>query len=193
MWDADGDGQNDSEAMGCDLAGVDIVPEENNTVTSTDDDDDGVLNENDECPDTPAGVATDSSGCSSQQRTDLVEDSSESTSGDSAQSFFMILMVAALLLSGGCYVVLRGMRTESEDVKDVISEAAFADIATTPTNNENWQQPVLDGTGASSVTPEMLARVPGWTAEMVEQYLLQGWTMDQLAAYYQEQVVEHGQ
>ena len=193
MWDADGDGQNDSEAMGCDLAGVDIVPEENNTVTSTDDDDDGVLNENDECPDTPAGVATDSSGCSSQQRTDLVEDSSESTSGDSAQSFFMILMVAALLLSGGCYVVLRGMRTESEDVKDVISEAAFADIATTPVNNENWQQPVLDGTGASSVTPEMLARVPGWTAEMVEQYLLQGWTMDQLAAYYQEQVVEHGQ
>ena len=37
------------------------------------------------------------------------------------------------------------MRTESEDVKDAI-RAAFADIATTPVNNENWQQPVLDGT-----------------------------------------------
>ena len=103
----------------------------------------------------------------------------------------MILMIFALLLSGGAYIVLRGMRTESEDVKDAISEAAFADISTTPVNNENWQQPVLDGTGPSSVTPEMLAQVPGWTAEMVEQYLTQGWTMAQLATYYQEQVVQH--
>ena len=191
MWDADGDGENDSEVLGCDLAGVDIVPEENNTAVSTDDDDDGIPNESDQCPDTPAEVATDTNGCSSQQRAELVEDSSENTSGESAQSFFMMLMIFALLLSGGAYIVLRGMRTESEDVKDAISEAAFADISTTPVNNENWQQPVLDGTGPSSVTPEMLAQVPGWTSEMVEQYLTQGWTMDQLATYYQEQVVQH--
>ena len=191
MWDADGDGENDSEVLGCDLAGVDIVPEENNTTVSTDDDDDGIPNESDQCPDTPAEVATDTNGCSSQQRAELVEDSSENTSGESAQSFFMILMIFALLLSGGAYIVLRGMRTESEDVKDAISEAAFADISTTPVNNENWQQPVLDGTGPSNVTPEMLAQVPGWTAEMVEQYLTQGWTMAQLATYYQEQVVQH--
>ena len=102
-------------------------------------------------------------------------------------------MISALVLSVGAYVVLRGMRNESEEVKDAISEAAFADISTAPVNQRNWQQPVLDGTGSSSVTPDMLARVPGWTAEMVEQYLLQGWTMDQLATYYQEQVVQHGQ
>ena len=41
------------------------------------------------------------------------------------------------------------------------------------------------------MTPEMLARVPGWTAEMVEQYMDQGWTMDQLATYYEEQVLQH--
>lgn len=193
MWDADDDGQNDSEVLGCDLAGVDITPGENNTVVSIDDDDDGIRNEDDQCPDTPAGVATDSNGCSSQQRADLVEDSSESTTGDSAQSFFMILMVLALLLSGGAFVVLRGMKNESEEMKDAISEAAFADVVTTPVNNQDWQQPVLDGTGNSDVTPDMLAQVPGWTAEMVEQYLLQGWTMDQLATYYQEQVVNHGQ
>jgi len=193
MLDADGDGQNDAEVLGCDLAGVEIVPQENNTVVSTDEDDDGVPNEADRCPNTLPGAATDSEGCSSQQRNERVEDSTENTSGESAESFFLILMVLALVLSGGAYVVLRGMQKESEDVKDAISEAAFADISTAPVNNQNWQQPVLDGTGSSGVTPDMLARVPGWTAEMVEQYLLQGWTMDQLATYYQEQVVQHGQ
>ena len=192
LWDADGDGRNDSEVLGCDLAGVVIEPEDTTNDVSTDDDDDGILNADDLCPDTPANVATDSSGCSSDQRASLVEDSSEGTEGDSAQSFFFMLMVFALVLSGGAFVVLRGMRTDSEDVKDAIGEAAFADITTTPVNQEGWQQPVLDGTGGG-VTPEMLARVPGWTAEMVEQYLKQGWTMDQLATYYQEQVAQHGQ
>jgi hypothetical protein len=37
----------------------------------------------------------------------------------------------------------------------------------------------------------MLAQVPGWTAEMVEEYLKQGWTFDQLLTYYQEQVAQH--
>ena len=195
QWDADGDGQNDSAVLGCDLAGVDIQPVDNNNgnvQTSTDDDEDGVLNEADDCPETPAGVATDAQGCSSQQRAELVEDSTENTSGDSAQSFFLILMISALILSAGAYVVLRGMRSEAEDVKDAISEAAFADVVTTPVTTEGWQQPVLNATG-SGVTPAMLAQVPGWTAEMVEEYLKQGWTFDQLVAYYQEQVAQHGQ
>ena len=195
QWDADGDGQNDSAVLGCDLAGVDIQPVDNNNgnvQTSTDDDEDGVLNEADDCPETPAGVATDAKGCSSQQRAELVEDSTENTSGDSAQSFFLILMISALILSAGAYVVLRGMRSEAEDVKDAISEAAFADVVTTPVATDGWQQPVLNATG-SGVTPAMLAQVPGWTAEMVEEYLKQGWTFDQLVAYYQEQVAQHGQ
>ena len=191
MWDADQDGQNDSEVLGCDLAGVDIVPGDNTTPESTDDDDDGIPNEDDQCPDTPANVATDSSGCSADQRAALVEDSSESTGGDSAQSFFLILMLFALALSGGTYVVLRRKQNEAAEVKDAISETAFPEVSTTPVSNEHWQQPVLDGTGSTGVTPEMLARVPGWTADMVEQYLLQGWTMDQLATYYQEQVAQH--
>jgi len=33
---------------------------------------------------------------------------------------------------------LRGMRFEAEDVKDVISEAAFADVVTTPVETEGW-------------------------------------------------------
>ena len=193
LLDADGDGQDDHEVLGCDLAGVDIEPvEENNTTDNPDADNDGVLDTEDECPGTPAGVATDAKGCSSQQRTELVEDSTDNTAGDSAQSFFLTLMVLALLLSVGAYVVLRNMRAESEEVKDAISEAAFADIAPTSVSNDGWQQPVLNAS-PSGITPDMLAQVPGWTAEVIEQYMAQGWTFDQLVTYYQEQVAQHTQ
>ena len=101
-------------------------------------------------------------------------------------------MVLALLLSGGAYVVLRNMRAESEDVKDAISEAAFADAATTTVSSENWQQPVLNAS-PSGITPEMLAQVPGWTADVIEQYMAQGWSFEQLVTYYQEQVAQHAQ
>ena len=191
--DADGDGQNDSEVLGCDLSGVDIEPVvEDEEEVSTDDDGDGVLNQDDECPDTPANTATDAGGCSLQQRASVVEDSVESTSGDAAQSFFLTLMILALALSGGAYVVLRKMRSDAEEVKDSISEAAFADIASTSTVSGEWQQPVLDAS-SPSITPEMLAQVPGWTAAMIEQYMAQGWTFDQLRTYYQEQVAKHAQ
>ena len=195
LWDADQDGTNDSEVLGCDLAGVDIQPVDDTdggdtTVVDNDQDDDGVVNDADDCPDTAPGVATDAKGCSSDQRADLVGDSTENVAGDGAQSFFLILMIAALILSGGAYVVLRGMRSDSESVKDAISEAAFAEVSTGVVGNENWQQPVLNAS-RSGVSPEMLAKVPGWTADMVEQYLAQGWTMDQLVTYYQEQVAQH--
>ena len=193
QWDADGDGQDDHEVLGCDLAGIDIEPvQQDNTTDNPDDDNDGILDTEDECPDTPVGVATDAKGCSSEQRTALVEDSTESTTGDSAQSFFLTLMVLALLLSGGAYVVLRNMRAESEEVKDAISEAAFADIAPTAVSNEAWQEPVLNAS-TSGITPEMLAQLPGWGAEVIEQYMAQGWTFEQLVTYYQEQVAQHAQ
>ena len=102
-------------------------------------------------------------------------------------------MISALVLSGGAYVILRGMRSEAEDVKDAISEAAFADVATTSVETEGWQQPVLNASDSGGITPAMLAQIPGWTAEMVEEYLKQGWTFDQLVTYYQEQVAQHGQ
>ena len=101
-------------------------------------------------------------------------------------------MVLALLLSVGAYVVLRNMRAESEEVKDAISEAAFADIAPTSVSNDGWQQPVLNAS-PSGITPDMLAQVPGWTADVIEQYMAQGWTFDQLVTYYQEQVAQHAQ
>jgi outer membrane receptor protein involved in Fe transport len=81
------------------------------------------------------------------------------------------------------------MRTEAEGVKDSITESDFVEFTATP-SEPTWQTPVLDASGPI-VTPDMLARVPGWTADMVGEYLKQGWTMDQLATYYQEQVAQH--
>jgi len=187
--DADGNGVNESDELGCDLGGVVVVPEDNNTTQSVDDDGDGVLNVNDECPETDAGVATDDKGCSSAQRAALVQDSTENNAGETAESFFFILMIVALALSGGAFVILRKMRAEAEGVKDSITESDFVEFTATP-SEPTWQTPVLDASGPI-VTPEMLARVPGWTADMVGEYLKQGWTMDQLANYYQEQVAQH--
>jgi hypothetical protein len=195
MADADGDGENDADALGCDLGGIVIViPGDNNsnsTVTSMDTDNDGILNAEDDCPDTEEGAFVDSNGCSSTQRAALIEDKAENTSGDAAQTFFFAIMIGALLLSGGAYVILQNKRNDSEDVKDSITAESFAMAQIMPEENApEWESPVLDASGPT-ITSEMLALVPGWNQDMVREYLLQGWTMDQLSEYYQEQVVEH--
>jgi hypothetical protein len=60
---------------------------------------------------------------------------------------------------------------------------------------DNWNMPVLDGSvevpTPSGLSPEDLARCPGWPEETIQSYLDQGWSIDQLAEYYQQQVNEH--
>jgi phosphatidylserine/phosphatidylglycerophosphate/cardiolipin synthase-like enzyme len=188
--DADGNGVLDAEELGCDLGGISL-PNDNTTLQGNDEDADGVLNDSDLCPNTLPGAPTDEQGCSSAQRAALVQDSTENTSGNAAQSFFLIVMVFALLLSAGAYFVLQNMRSESQTVNEALGEVAFEEVMPTPVQ-PGWQKPVLDAT-QSSITADMLARVPGWDETMVETYLKQGWTMDQLATYYQEQMEQHVQ
>lgn len=192
LADADGDGVDEADTLGCDLGGVVTLPDDTTEVNeSEDDDNDSILNGVDACPDTAEGAATDDKGCSSAQRAALVDQNVEGSSGEAGEAFFLSLMIGALLLSGGAYVVLRKLREEAELVKDNLTEANFVEFtAPIAAASEQWQQPVLNASGPQ-VTPEMLERVPGWTEDMVAQYLLQGWTMDQLATYYQEQVAQH--
>ena len=195
--DADNDGENESDALGCDLGGIVVnIPSNNNsndtTPSSPDEDNDTILNEDDKCPNTPAGAATDNEGCSSKQRAELIDNTGENTSGDSAENLFLGLMIGALILSGGAYVILQNKRSDSEDVKDSITAESFAMAQVMPEEAAPaWEAPVLDASGPT-ITPEMMALVPGWSQDMVRDYLLQGWTMDQLSSYYQEQVVQHG-
>jgi hypothetical protein len=61
---------------------------------------------------------------------------------------------------------------------------------------QSWDMPVLDGSGSSSeevveasgISPEDLAKCPGWDEATIQSYLDQGWTIDQLAEYYAEQL-----
>ena len=41
------------------------------------------------------------------------------------------------------------------------------------------------------ITDADLEKFPGWDRELVEQYLNQGWSIEQLAEYYQEEVRKH--
>ena len=92
---------------------------------------------------------------------------------------------------------MRNIETEGEEVKDLITlESENLDaLAGTKVDAGNWDLPVLDGSGSSpkssGLSPEDLARCPGWPEETIQSYLDQGWSIEQLGEYYQEQVNEH--
>ena len=65
-------------------------------------------------------------------------------------------------------------------------------------DSESWAMPVLDGSSSDDknsekqdnigLSPEDLARCPGWDEPTIRSYIEQGWTIDQLAEYYTEQM-----
>ena len=188
LADADGDGTNESEVLGCDLGGIEL-PQENNSNSVNDEDADGILDADDMCPQTLAGSATDEFGCSSAQRLALVEQSTDQSSGQT-KSFFFVLMLLAILLTLGSFFFLSKMKQSADQEKNGMNEDDFQ-LITSQVNTTTWHKPILDATSQPQVTAEMLQRVPGWTQEMVLEYFELGWTMDQLAQYYEQQMAEH--
>ena len=65
-----------------------------------------------------------------------------------------------------------------------------------PVKSSDWAMPVLDGSTSQEQSAEEhagisqtdLERFPGWDEAMIQSYLDQGWTMDQLAEYYAKQL-----
>lgn len=197
LADADGDGVNESETLGCDLAGV--IPNDNTSVIDTellDDDGDGVINRDDKCPDTPANVPVSDDGCSTEQRNSIATPSAD-TSSNLGTTMMFVAMLGGLVLAAGAFLILRNIESEGEEIKELITlESQNLDaLANGEIDDGNWQMPVLDGSGdeaaSTGLSPEDLARCPGWSEETIQKYLDQGWPMDQLAAYYQQQVEEH--
>jgi len=193
LADADGDGVNESEALGCDLGGIEPVdPNENQSnETSVDDDQDGVLNADDDCPDTPADTPTDVSGCSSDQRNQKAGDSSGAAEEGLGETFMLLLMLGGLLLLIGAVYGIVQSRKETEARKDWVTDQHIDDVVGT---DAQWDQPVLDGRQDEVESPlaTELERFPGWDEAMLQQYLDLGWTLDQLEEYYQQQVAEQG-
>ena len=197
LADADGDGVNESEALGCDLGG--ILTEENQTTidnSTLDDDGDEVINRDDDCPNTVAGIPVDGKGCSTEQRNSNAAPSADSSSSFGTDMMFFF-MLAGVILAAGAFYILRNIESEGEEVKDLITlESANLDaLAGSTIDAGNWDMPVLDGSGAapktSGLSPEQLALCPGWPEATIQSYLDQGWSIEQLGEYYQEQVKEH--
>ena len=159
--------------------------------TSVDDDQDGVLNADDDCPDTPANTPTDVSGCSSDQRNQKAGDSSGAAEEGFGETFMLLLMLGGLLLLIGAVYGIVQSRKETEARKDWVTDQHIDDVVGT---DAQWEQPVLDGRQDEVESPlrSELDRFPGWDEAMLQQYLDLGWTLDQLEEYYQQQVAEQG-
>ena len=204
LADADGDGIKDTDKFGCDLISeVEIdAPDENQTTDpDADDDSDGIANKNDLCPDTELGGLTDLDGCSSDQLADKAEasDGEKDTSGSNTM---LIVMLVAAIFTGGAFLILKQLEGKAAEAKDLVSleEQEMMLVENTDSvNTESWSMPVLDGSASEAVandasdgiTDEDLAKFPGWGAEVIQKYLDNGWTIEQLAQYYQEQVQDN--
>ena len=92
-----------------------------------------------------------------------------------------ILIIGGIIVLFGAGTLLLKQKKE-EDFEEEISQ--IPELAETKT----WDMPVLDGTSSVESEGPDLSRFPGWTAEQVQKYLDSGWTEDQLAEWYQQQV-----
>jgi hypothetical protein len=199
LADADGDGVNESESMGCDLGGIIVdQPTDNETnnqnSTADDADGDGIPDAEDICPNTPIGIARDATGCSSEQRS-LLSTPSSQQGEDLGANLMMYLMISAMLLLVGAFLILNRINKNAEQQKDLVTLNSPDVGVSDPIQTSDWAMPVLDG---SNSQPEIakfsqadLQRFPGWDETMLSTYLDQGWTIEQLDEYYQQQITEH--
>jgi len=187
--------------MGCDLGGIIVDgPTDNETnnqngTSITDSDDDGIPDADDFCPDTPTGVSRDLTGCSADQRAVLATPSDQESENLGAD-LMMYLMISAGLLLVGAFLILNRINKNAEERKDLVTLNFFDDAELSePIQTSDWAMPVLDGSNAQPVIPAItqadLQLFPGWDETTIRSYLDQGWTIEQLDEYYQQQVSQH--
>jgi len=189
LADADGDGVDDHTIIGC-IPDIDNQNQNNNsdnnnsnntTVDDLDSDNDGIPDELDDCPDTTEGAATDTQGCSNEQNKDQVYNKPDEDGLSSGMTFMWTLIIGGILvLIGAGYILLNTKKEEEIEGES----APVPEIA----ESKSWDMPVLDGTTPAEPAGPDLSRFPGWTGEQVQKYLDSGWTEDQLAEWYQQQV-----
>ena len=196
LTDADGDGITDTEQYGCDLSVEPVIQEPDNNQTydpNADDDGDGIINADDECPNTEPGGLTDQEGCSSEQLNELA-DASDGEKDQTGPNTMLIVMIVAAIFTAGAFLILKNLENKANAAKDLVSldeqnlmiAENSAALAT-----EEWTAPILDGSTqetGSGISAEDVAKFPGWTEEIIQRYLDNGWTLEQLSQYYQEQI-----
>ena len=149
------------------------------------------------CPNTESGALTDFDGCSADQLAELA-DASDGEDDDTGKNTMLIVMIVAAIFSIGAFIILKQLESKAIEAKNLVSleeqEMMLAENSES-VDTESWAMPVLDGSGgsqtdedSSNFSPEELAKFPGWTEDVIQRYLDNGWTIDQLAEYYQEQL-----
>ena len=194
--DADGDGVDDHTVIGCnpDLDDVDPLDPDNTDNNSNDDnngnttiddpdtDNDTVPNEIDECPGTKEGVAIDTQGCSDEQNRDQASKDEDDNGLSSGMIFMWTLIIGGIIVLLGAGTLL--VKQKKEDDEENVEAHSVAEIA----DAKSWDMPVLDGTSEVEEEGIDLSKFPGWTTEQVQKYLDSGWSEEQLAEWYQQQV-----
>ena len=196
LADANRDGVDDNTVIGCepDLATEPVDNQtdnitdndngNNSTVVDLDSDNDGILDDVDECPDTAEGAATDTQGCSNEQNKNQVFKDTEEEGLSSGMMFMWTLITIGIIVLLCAGTILLKQKKE-EDLDEELSQIVET------TEAKSWDMPVLDGTSEAEDLAFDLSRFPGWSAEQVQKYLDSGWTEDQLAEWYQQQVKEN--
>ena len=163
-----------------------------------DSDQDGVQDTEDECLNTPIGAFVDSGGCSNEQRSGLnVESEVDDESGGFPFMTLMMLLAVVLFAVAIYGITQAGKNSEqslakANDDYSKYQEAMFGEES--KVEDSKWSSPVLnhsDEPESNTITDAELEKFPGWDRELVEQYLNQGWSIEQLAEYYQEEVKKH--
>ena len=204
MEDADGDGIKDTDKYGCDLSASTDTQQSGDDQTidpDADDDGDGIANKNDLCPDTIAGGLTDLDGCSSDQLGDQAEasDGKKDTTGSNTM---LVIMLVAAIFTAGAFLILKQLESKASQAKDLVSleeQEMMLVENSEAVDTEEWAMPVLDGSSTSSgddaasseISAEDMAKFPGWGIDVVQRYIDSGWTIEQLAEYYQEQLQDN--
>ena len=197
--DANENGIDDGEEFGCDLSEINQFENTTNTTLSIDDDEDGVPNENDFCPSSPVDELVNSRGCTADQENELSVDEGQGSSDES--NLMLYVMMASLVFVLGAFLAYQARKKNSDGIVEYI-ESEFdtsSELENSPptVDQKSWVQPVLDGSlsetedvsiETSSHPEDERQRLRGWSDEMIQEYLDQGWTIAQLVDYYENQV-----
>ena len=212
LEDADLDGLKDSETLGC-------KPEIQGEIM--DEDDDGVVDSEDDCPNTATGDQVNSDGCSPEQITQPVnnndadedgipddEDECPNTPPETATD------------TQGCSSEQNKEQSSDDSqgsndssglnfmiilivIGTIICGGALFVLLRNPTpqvdvlegiddDSKSYEMPVLDGTNEVENQGGIdMSKFPGWDTSQVERYLESGWTEEQLSEWYQQQIEEN--
>ena len=169
-----------------------------------DSDRDNVPDTDDDCPQTPLNTSVTVKGCSDEQLRQNAEDETNADSEESLSTpLLIIIALAAILLIGA----LGGMfmnQKNSLDAMDDIGGMADTGQELAGVGDDVWSIPTLDAstgpildgskevpfveTTQNAVLSEQnqidMTLFSGWTEDVVQAYLDQGWTVTQLKEWY---------